>query len=93
MFCGVVVDIATCTVARAERVVGAIFGCHILASLLYGALNAESLHILIGRDFRLDMVPLNHQRQRHCDYEKCYGCDSHYNCNKPTLHIAVFSLL
>ena len=57
-------NVATCAVATA-RIWNAIFGCHIFASLLHGTLYAESLHILVGRYLRLDMMPLEDKRERH----------------------------
>ena len=64
-----VFNIATCAVAAAWAVV-TIFARHVLAGLLYGALDAEALHILVGRDLGVDMVPLENQRQRHCQNKK-----------------------
>ena len=63
-------NITPCAVS-ATRVIIAIFGSHILTSLLHRTLDAEALHILVGRDLRIDMMSLKNQRQRHRQYEEC----------------------
>ena len=45
------------------------------ARFVHGALDAQPLHVLVGRYFRVDMVPLDHQRQRHAHYEEGYGAE------------------
>ena len=40
---------------------------------LHGAKNAEFLHVFIGRYFRVDVVPLDHQREGHAQYEQPDG--------------------
>lgn len=57
-------NVATCAVAAA-RIWSAIFGSHIFACLLYGTLYAESLHILVGGYLRLNVMPLDDERERH----------------------------
>ena len=47
----------------------------VLARFLHGAPDAQPLHVLVGRYFRVDMVPLDHQRQRHAHYEEGYGAE------------------
>ena len=69
-------NITPCTIATA-RVIIAIFGCHILTGFLHRTLYTESLHILVSRDFGVDMMPLKYQRQRHCQYKKCHCTHRH----------------
>ena len=42
----------------------------ILARLLYGTLNAKSLHILVGCNLRIDVVPLENLCERHTQKEQ-----------------------
>ena len=42
---------------------------------LHGAPDAQPLHVLVGRYFRVDMVSLDHQRQRHAHDEEGYGAE------------------
>ena len=43
------------------------------ASRVHGAFDAEFLHVFIGRYFRVDVVPLDHQREGHAQYEQPDG--------------------
>ena len=56
-------------------VVGAVGAAVRLAGLVHGAFDAEFLHILIGRDLRVDVVTLDHQREGHAQYEQPDGED------------------
>ena len=58
-----VVDVARRAVARASYV--AAVGARILARLLYGALDTQTLHVLVGGDLRVDEVTLEDYRERH----------------------------
>ena len=69
------VDVATCAVASTYTVALAVVCGHILASLLHGALDAELLHIGVGRYLRLDMMALEHKGNREGDGEKSHGAD------------------
>jgi len=66
-----VFDVARGAVARTYAV--AVGLPRILAALLHGALDAEPLHVLVGGDFGVDVVSLNHERERHADDEQCDG--------------------
>lgn len=44
-------------------------------AFLHGAPDAQPLHVLVGRYFRVDMVSLDHQRQRHAHDEEGYGAE------------------
>ena len=70
-------DIAGGAVAGAGcwRVVARGLG-YILASLLHGALDAEALHIGVGRYLGLDVVSLEDERQRHSERKECNDGDS-----------------
>ena len=57
-------NITPCAIS-ATRVIITIFGSHILASLLHGALDTESLHILICGYLRIDMMPLENRKSSH----------------------------
>ena len=41
--------------------------------LLDGAFDSEPLHVLVGRDFRVDVMAFYHQRQRHAEDEQTDG--------------------
>ena len=43
------------------------------ARFVYGALDAQPLHVLVGRDLGVDVMSLDHQRQRHAHDEKGHG--------------------
>ena len=72
-----VLDVAGAAVARAARKrrasVGAVGRAVRLARLVHGAFDAEFLHVFIGRYFRVDVVPLDHQREGHAQYEQPDG--------------------
>ena len=71
--CGVV-DVARRAVAVASYV-GTV-GTRILARLLYGTLDAEALHILVGGNLRVNVVSLEYLRERQTEEEeadKTYG--------------------
>ena len=55
--------------------VGAVCLSGVLARFLHGAPDAQPLHVLVGRYFRVDMVSLDHQRQRHAHDEEGYGAE------------------
>lgn len=67
-------DVACRAVARTARV-GAVCLSGVLARFLHGAPDAQPLHVLVGRYFRVDMVSLDHQRQRHAHDEEGYGAE------------------
>ena len=73
-------DIATRAVS-ATRAVVATLCSHILASLLHRTLNAELLHILVCRYFRINMMSLENQSQGHCYDKEGYGpyCHTDYH--------------
>lgn len=64
----VALDVASRAVAVAANVLTISIG-HILAGLLNGTLNAALLHMTVGRNLRVDVVPLEDQRQRHSQYK------------------------
>ena len=66
-----VVDVARRAVARASYV--AAVGARILARLLYGALDTQTLHVLVGGDLRVDEVTLEDYRDRHPHNEECHA--------------------
>lgn len=70
-------DIAGAAVARAacRRAVGAVGSAVRLARFMHGAFDAQPLHVLVGRDFRIDIVTLDHQRKGHAQYEQPDGKD------------------
>ena len=78
-------NITPCAVS-ATRIIIAIFSRHILASLLHRTLNTEALHILIGRNFRIDVMTFNHQRQRHRQYKECHSRNCHHYNGYYTAH-------
>ena len=61
-----------------------------LSGLLHRTLDTQFLHILVRRDLRVDVVTLDHQRQRQSDHKKsdCHNRNS-YN-NQPTRHLFLF---
>ena len=59
--------------ARDALSVGAVGPAVRLARLVHGAFDAEFLHVFIGRYFRVDVVPLDHQREGHAQYEQPDG--------------------
>ncbi len=64
----VALDVASRAVAVAANVLTISVG-HILAGLLNGTFNAALLHMTVGRNLRVDVVPLEDQRQRHSQYK------------------------
>ena len=63
--------VACASVLRGVR--GAVGRAVGFAGLLDGAFDAQALHVLVGRDFRVDMAALEYQRQRHSRHEKSHG--------------------
>lgn len=69
-------DVARAAVARAARkgvgtrAVGTAVG---LARFVNGAFDAQFLHVPVGRDLRVDVVTLDHQRERHAHHEQPNG--------------------
>ena len=61
-----------------------------LAGLLHGTFDTQSLHIFIGRDFRIDMVSLQHQCERQTNYKKSHRHNRNSNYNQPTRHFFSF---
>ena len=61
-----------------------------LAGLLHGTFDTQSLHIFIGRDFRIDMVSLQHQRERQTNHKKSHRHNRNSNYNQPTRHFFSF---
>lgn len=64
----VALDVASRAVAVAANVLTIGVG-HILAGLLNGTFNAALLHMTVGRNLGVDVVPLEDQRQRHSQYK------------------------
>ena len=64
MFERVALDIAGRAVAVATDILAIGVG-HILATLLNSTLNAALLHMAVGRNFGIDVVSFEYQRQRH----------------------------
>ena len=64
----VALDVASRAVAVAANVLTISVG-HILAGLLNGTFNAALLHMTVGRNLGVDVVPLEDQRQRHSQYK------------------------
>ena len=73
-------NIAPCAISTA-RIIIAILGSHIFASLLYCTLNPESLHIFIGRYLGIDMMPLKNQSQRHRQHKESDSAYGNQNYN------------
>ena len=84
-------NITPCAVSAA-RVIITIFGRHILASLLHRTLDAELLHILVCRYFRINMMSLENQSQGHCYDKEGYGPYCHTDYYQYIAHkITLFS--
>ena len=82
-----VLHVAAGAVARAEaRRVGAVGLLHRFARLLHGAFDAAALHLLVGRDFRIDMMAFEHERERHTRDEERDGRDGAQNDDDPVGH-------
>ena len=79
-------NIAPCAVSAARAII-AIFGCHILTSLLHRTLDTEALHILVGRDLGVDMMALENQRQRHSQHKEADCAHRYQNYRYYTTHI------
>lgn len=73
----VFLDVAGSAVARAAcgLLAGAVGPAVRFARLVHGAFDAEFLHVFIGRDLRVDVVTLDHQREGHAQYEQPDGED------------------
>lgn len=87
--CGGFPDVAGRAVARAARV-GAVDLSRVLARLLDCAADAEALHILVGGYFRIDIVSLDHQCQRHSQNEECHRRQGAEKNDQPGCHILNF---
>ena len=81
-------DVAAGAVAAASR--GAVVArlvADILARLLHGALDSEALHIGVGRDLGLDVMPLDEERERQCKGEERHGANRYENYKEGVRHI------
>ena len=59
--------------SRQDRCVGTLGRSVGFPGLLHGAFDAETLHVLVGRDLRVDEMAFDHQRQRHAEDEESHG--------------------
>ena len=82
-----VFDVAPGAVARAEF--GGLLAVGLLdrvASLLYGAFDSASLHLLVGRNFGIEMMAFEHERERHAHDKEGNGACGAQNDGQPEWH-------
>ena len=75
----------------ATRVIVAVFSRHILARFLHCTLDSQALHILIGRDLGVDVMPLKNQRQRHRQHKKSNSTHRNQHYYPKCSHILRFN--
>ena len=77
---------AAARAARLRRVGGTVGRAVGFAGLLHGAFDPQPLHVLVGRDFGVDGMALDHQGQRHAQYEKPHGSRCAKYDDRPRWH-------
>ena len=75
-------DIAGGAVAVAADV-GTVGLTGVLAGLLHGAPDTQTLHVFVGGDLGIDVAPFYHQRQGHAQHEQPHEKDSQKEYDQP----------